>query len=380
MSFSYRHLLAGLAYAMVLAAAGQDDVAAAPATAAVPRWSGALNADNDGTGSSGRDRLGLLLRGADLLGPNQLASMQYTAASAAPGRTELAGAGYRLPLAGTGATLDLYAIYAGVDSGSVTAGAIDQAIGGKGTLYGARYSRSLAADEGAAAWLAYGFDYKAYKANALVPGQQLNTDVTVHPFSVSYLRSWSLPGTAASATLTLLRNIAGGSNGSQDDFSRARAGGATANYNIVRLAASLTRALPSDWQVRAAVNGQYTRDALVPGEQFGAGGAASVRGFDERVVAEDSGVAANLELYTPNLCPDGWSCRALAFYDSAYLKRNSVQAGELSSTTIGSAGLGLRLQLSRQLNLQLDYGHVLRAGATDSGDANRLHLRLNLAY
>ena len=35
-------------------------------------------------------------------------------------------------------------------------------------------------------------------------------------------------------------------------------------------------------QLRAIVNAQYSRDELVPGEQFGAGGASSVRGFQHR--------------------------------------------------------------------------------------------------
>jgi len=32
------------------------------------------------------------------------------------------------------------------------------------------------------------------------------------------------------------------------------------------------------------------------------------------------------------------------------------------------------------VNVQLDYGHVLQAGATGDTNGNRLHMRLNLAY
>jgi hemolysin activation/secretion protein len=55
-------------------------------------------------------------------------------------------------------------------------------------------------------------------------------------------------------------------------------------------------------------------------------------------------------------------------------------AAELTSTTIASAGLGARFVLSTYVNLQLDYGHVTKAGATTRADANRLHVRLGLAY
>jgi hypothetical protein len=35
---------------------------------------------------------------------------------------------------------------------------------------------------------------------------------------------------------------------------------------------------------------------------------------------------------------------------------------------------------STYVNLQLDYGHVTKAGLTTRADANRLHLRLGVAY
>ncbi|MET0267005.1 MAG: ShlB/FhaC/HecB family hemolysin secretion/activation protein, partial [Duganella sp.] len=179
---------------------------------------------------------------------------------------------------------------------------------------------------------------------------------------------------------TLVRNIAGGSRGSQADFTLARTG-ATADYTLLRLGASATQAIARDWLLRAIANGQYTRDALIPGEQFGAGGATSVRGFAEREVSNDKGVSLNLEAYTPNLCATaGWNCRLLAFYDSAHVRRNRALPGELERTTLASAGLGARVLLSTYVSLQLDYGHVLRAGATARKDANRLHLRLGLAY
>jgi len=36
--------------------------------------------------------------------------------------------------------------------------------------------------------------------------------------------------------------------------------------------------------------------------------------------------------------------------------------------------------LSTYVNLQLDFGHVVRAGVTGRDNASRLHLRLGLAY
>ena len=106
-----------------------------------------------------------------------------------------------------------------------------------------------------------------------------------------------------------------------------------------------------------------------------------MRGFDERALAADSGLSLNLEVYTPNLCSrSGWQCRLLGFYDTAYGKRNKALPGELRSTTIAGAGVGLRFSVGRAASLQVDYGNVVKKGALSGADKDRLHVRVGLAY
>jgi hemolysin activation/secretion protein len=138
--------------------------------------------------------------------------------------------------------------------------------------------------------------------------------------------------------------------------------------------------LGQDWQWRLLANAQLSADALVPGEQFGAGGGSSVRGFEERVLSTDSGVSANAELYTPNLCGGAWQCRALAFYDAAYGKRNHVLPGELVAATIASTGVGMRFAAGNYASVQVDAGHVLRGGALAASGGNKIHVRVGFAY
>ncbi|MFA9217342.1 MAG: ShlB/FhaC/HecB family hemolysin secretion/activation protein [Sphingomonadaceae bacterium] len=344
-------------------------------------WKGMLNADNTGTASTGKTHLGFVLQNANLFGLDHVASLQYTTSAEEPGRVKVYGAGYHIPLYALGDSLDFYASYSNVDSGTVAAGVFNLAVSGKGAVYGARYNQGLAKRGQLEARLSYGLDYKAFKNSVELLGQQLGNDVTVHPLSVSYVGTLPLATGELGGTVSVLHNVAGGANGGQDAFTRARSG-ANANYTIVRVGGSLSRVLPGDWQLRALLNGQYTNAALIPGEQFGAGGASSVRGFVEREISNDSGLGLNLEVYTPNLCSNraNWNCRVLGFVDNAYVSRNHALAGELTSTSIASAGVGLRFLLSTYVNLQLDYGHVLKAGATGRNDANRLHLRLGLAY
>ena len=61
------------------------------------------------------------------------------------------------------------------------------------------------------------------------------------------------------------------------------------------------RAFAGDWQFRFNVTGQETSDKLVAGEQFGVGGPGSVRGFNDRAFANDSGNVVNFEFYTPDV-------------------------------------------------------------------------------
>lgn len=358
-----------------------DEVDAVLEVADERRWKAMLNLDNTGSEQTGKTHAGVVLQHANLWGRDHVASLQYTTTLEHPSRVKVYGAGYHIPLYALGDALDLYASYSNVDSGTVSAGVFDLAVSGKGAVYGARYTHNLAKRGNYESRLLYGVDYKAFKNSVELLGQQLGNDVTVRPLSLGYLGIWTLDKGEASASLTLLRNISGGANGGQGAFTLARAG-ARADYTALRLAASASRALAGDWQLRAIVNGQYSADALIPGEQFGAGGSSSVRGFAEREISNDSGLGANLEAYTPNLCAgrEGWNCRLLAFYDNAWVRRSHALPGELDSTSIASAGLGLRWLVGNNLNLQIDYGHVLRAGATARADANRLHLRLGLSY
>src|SRR5476651_123552 len=287
-------------------------------------WKGMLNADNPGTGSTVKNHVGVVLQNANLFGLDHVASLQYTTTSEDPSRVKVYGAGYHIPLYALDDSLDFYGSYSNVDSGTVTAGVFDLAVSGKGAVYGGRYNHNLAKRGDYESKILYGVDYKAFKNNVELLGQELGNNVTVHPLSVAYIGVLGLPGGEASGSVTLVHNISGGSNG----------------------------------------------------------GATSVRGFIEREIADDSGATLNLESYTPNFCQQhaDWNCRALAFYDAGYVSRNHALAGELGSSFIASAGLGLRVVMGSYVNVQLDYGHVLHAGDTGDTNGNRLHIRLNLAY
>ena len=344
-------------------------------------WSVAVNLDNTGSQQTGRTRAGVILQNANLFGRDHVLNLGYSTTLEKPNQVSVYSVGYHIPLYALGDSLDFFGAYSDVDAGTVTAGLLNLGISGKGSIYGARYNQNLTAGANYESKLVYGLDYKAFKNSVQVLGVDIGNSVTVHPVSVGYQGNWTHASGAVGLALTLLHNIPGGERGNQQDFDIARLD-ARADYNILRFGGSVTQALPAEWQVRAIINGQYTSDALISGEQFGAGGATSVRGFDEREISNDSGINGNLELYSPQLCRNGdWQCRVLGFYDMARATRNQALPGELKLITISSIGVGARVAFRKNVDLQMDLGHVLRAEATATqrGD-NRLHVRLSLTF
>jgi hemolysin activation/secretion protein len=128
----------------------------------------------------------------------------------------------------------------------------------------------------------------------------------------------------------------------------------------------VTQNLPRDWQIRGEFNGQQTNDALVSGEQFGIGGINSVRGFEERSLANDRGHRGTLELHTPDfgsaLPISDLRLRALTFVDTASARRNHLLSGEVATNHLTSVGVGLRGFIGSHAHLRLDLSHILDDG------------------
>lgn len=318
--------------------------------------------------------------------------------------------GYSIPLSGPerrGDTLDVYGSWSqagaqyggpgapgvlpragGLNSGVTGSGLPAPGFGlwdgpGKGAAVGLRWNQMLASGGGYESRLSLGADVRGYRANGPLQEVEPGNDVTVTPLSVNVSGNWTMDEGTVSGSVTWLHNI-GAPRGHQDDVARLRPG-ASANYSILRLAAQLTRDLPSDFQVRAGVRGQYTSDVLLPGEQFGAGGAGGsllVRGFNDRALARDSGLAAHVELYSPEFCSEfmRWRCRALVFYDKGYFRSNRDLPGELRRNTVRSIGVGVRMNIYKNVDLQVDYGRVVRSTIVPQEDKNRLHVRIGMRW
>lgn len=360
-----------------------DSIDAAIQIADEKSWSAGAVLDNSGVDSPGRTHVTAQYENFNLWGLDHILSLQYTTSTEHPSDVKIYGAGYHVPLYADGDSLDFYGSYSDVNSGSVSTGLVDLTVSGAGTVFGTHFTHNLPQLGLYNSQLLVGFDRKAFRNVMNTEDEQLRGDVTVDPLSLSYVGQWVFSAGNANVYLTAVRNVPGGSQGSDADFTAARSG-ATPNYGLLRYGAGLARAVLRDWFVRLAVNGQATHDALIPGEQFGVGGAASVRGLQERELVGDTAIVATAEIYTPDLCVVLHSalthCNLLGFVDDGHLSLNHAVSGEITHDSVSSTGIGLRLTYGRTLSLQMDYGQVFSTSDESLEGDKRLHVLIAVTF
>ena len=110
----------------------------------------------------------------------------------------------------------------------------------------------------------------------------------------------------------------------------------------------------------SSFRGNGPTNRLIPGEQFGLGGARSIRGLDERELIADSGLRTGFEVWSEPI-PFTQGLRVLGFVDFGYFDRSESLPFETNTDTITSAGIGLRWQW-QSLSLETNYGHDPRRG------------------
>ena len=345
--------------------------------------------DNTGSDSTGKQRLGVALQHANLFDRDHVGTIAYTTSPERQEDVDIFSLSYRVPFYRLGDSLDL--VYGRSDVNAATSQTVAGPLNfsGEGTVFAVRYNHYFPRAGEYSSRLTVGWDRRHYRNACAIGGVSCgaaDADVTVRPLSLSYVGRQAGADGSFDYHLTLARNIPGGSAGRNADFDLVRAG-AEADYAVGRIGATLVRGL-GKWQGRLALNAQYSAEPLVPGEQFGLAGANAVRGFEERAVASDSGVVANLELFTPPAslqvgAADAPAVRGVLFADAASGHNRDVQPGTRPRhLTLGSIGIGLRGEWRNNASLSLDLARVVSshpAADRDSGDL-RAHFAINLLF
>jgi hemolysin activation/secretion protein len=332
-----------------------------------------LTLDNTGTSQTGYDRFGIGYQHSNIGNLDHAITAMFITSVEKPSEVGIYSVGYHLPLYGYGASVDLVAGYSDVNAGTTSTPSGPLSFSGSGYVVGGRYNWHLDHHAGYDHKVIFGLDYRYYD-NACSVGAfgaagcgAAAATYSVLPLSATYAGTWTLPSGRAGFYGTAATNLGGFSKGGTSDLQQARAN-ADVHYWVTRAGFDAAQALEGDWQVRGRLDMQYADEVLVPAEQFGIGGQASVRGFLEREVASDKGHSGTLEVYTPELAPmlgmKDWNARLLAFYDFGRITRVNPLPGEQLREGIASAGLGLRLALQKAFSLRFDVANILQQGGT----------------
>lgn len=354
----------------------------------VQRFSASL--DNSGNSRTGELRLGLGWQHADLTGHDDALSVNLQTSPTEPSMVRVASLGYRWPLPGLRAAVDLFAAYSNVDGGTQTIAAGDLSFAGAGRILGARsvwYLRRLGEFDQR---LTAGLESRAYLNDCSVAGLPAGAcgaageSVAVQPLSLEWAAQQG-GGTPMLFTVGVTHNLAlGGSHGDQADFDAVRPG-APRRYTVWRGGAQASMPVLEDARAAARLSLQHSSDALVSGEQFGLGGALSVRGYEERELSGDSGWQLSLELLSPRLGTD-WlpattDLRLLAFADAGEVHNQDGLACRAGSATCraSSVGVGLRLGWG-PVQLRADLARAMQdAISTGRGDW-RAHVAISASF
>ncbi len=310
---------------------------------------------NRGTAGTGRTRLSVGAQHANLFGRDHSATISYTTAPNHWRAVRQFGAFYHVPLYRMGSTLDASFAYSEVDSGTI-AEVFD--VSGSGRFFGLRYTQLLAGSDAYQHQLAVALDDRAFDDRIDFLGRPIGNDVHSRPLSFTYSAAWRTRRSALTAHLDYARNLPGGERNTATAYAAARPG-ARRQWDAWRYGGDASHEFATGWTLIARAEGQWANEPLISGEQFGFGGAGSLRGFDDRSVVGDDGISASIEVGAP---PIAEGIRILGFIDAGRTRSRAAGGGKIRQSA-ASVGVGARWEWNRRLGLQIDYGQVIKGTA-----------------
>ncbi len=329
-------------------------------------WHGFVSAENNGSEGSGGDwRVSAGLSHGNVFNRDQLVAVQAITSAEHPEDVQILGGYWKIPLPAQGDAIELSGSYASV-SGNITAAGGSLAYQAAGYAAGARYVHNLEPIGDYKHNFSAGLDYRLVETE-----QNITPDYSLTPLSVAYSGSRLTPEAQTRFALSYARNLGLAHLGSEARI--VANGGQERDYGVARASLSHNLSFKNGWEVLFAANGQWSSEPLPGAEDFGLGGAASVRGFEEREIAGESGLRAGVEVTTPVLLKQNNSALRLAGFADIGQVADEVTGAD---TDIASTGLGLRLRIADSALVKLDAAYVLDGGGVRDEEAGRIHASL----
>lgn len=348
------------------------------------RWQWVL--DNTGNSATGHGRLSLGYQQTNLFNRDAVLGVNATVSPTKPSKVQIVGTTLRVPLYTHHVFLEGSLLSSNTSNAVNSTPAGELRFSGKGHAIGMRALWLMPSLGEVKSRAALGVDARRYR-NECSLGEfgaagcgSAAASVDVLPLSFGLqaqrLGAWS-------AHAEYVANLPWGSAGRNADFDANRTG-ARSNYRLVRAGAQVQHSVTPKWSVGWRVDSQWAMTPLVPAEQFGSGGASTVRGYHERSLNTDSGVNTSLEVRTPLSSLVGSASGSSEPTVSAFVDAASASnriGAECSNghtrCSIWSFGVGAALRPSDRSLIRIELARAGRAaGATAAGDW-RLHVSLN---
>ncbi len=315
-------------------------------------------------------RLTLGVQHSNLFDLDHVATVSYTTDPSDIGGVTQLGGYYQIPIYGTGLNLAAYYTYSDVDSGRIQQGGGFFDVSGKGNFYGLRLTQALPRLGATQQTVSLAIDERYFENSTTFLGVQIQPDVASRPLSIRYAAHQDATWGSYGGNIEYAVNLGGGAANQSTNY---RLNGGDYRWDAWRYGMDFSLA-DTGWNYAARVRGQWSNDALIAGEQFGLGGANSVRGFADREVAGDYGYLWNVEAKAPEiLFPQ---LRPILFIDGGQAHSRTAKHRE----TLLSAGAGLRW-LAQHFEATLDLARVLdRNSLNTEASITRLHLSVFFRY
>lgn len=324
--------------------------------------------NNTGDRRTGNWRATLGAQHTNLWNLDHSVTATYTTSPEKTSDVKQYGIYYRMPFYAVSGALTLFYAYSDVNSGTV-ANAFE--VSGRGRFSGLHWRQHLVPRGAYSHSIEAGLDDRFFDNNVVFGGTQIGVDVRSRPVSLTYLGRFDLTDAVLSGSVQYAHNLNGGSDNNDAAYSGNRAGAAR-DWNALRYTLDGSWRI-APWTLSVRVRGQYADEPLIPGEQFGLGGANSIRGLRERETTGETGITVTAE----GLMPLPWEgFNAIVFVDAGEVRVKDAVAGQLGRVGAASVGIGLRWSIARHFYLAIDGAQVLDGTANSLPGDRRAHLTL----
>ncbi len=334
---------------------------------------GYLSFSNTGNRQTGESRLTAGYQWGNLWGLDHVVSASYTTSPEKLDQVRQYGLNYRIPFYALGGSLSAFYVNSDVDAGRV-ADTFD--VNGRGEFMGLSYVHLLDRIGDYSQRLTVSIEDKLFDNRVTALGTPLGAPpYRTRPLTLRYNGRLDALWGGLGFYLEAATNLRGGAHNTEQ-ATVANRQDAVRRFRILRYGIDMSVALAPDWTLTTRLRGQDSRRAVVQGEQFGIGGANSVRGLTEREFAGDRGQTLSFELATPKPLED---LQPIVFVDLGQAKNIVTAVGERGAESVATIGAGLRWTPQRNLSVKLDAGHVLY-GVTGGTDKYNFRGHLSVVY